>query len=72
MKAEQPGAPFEISVDGKPRSYLDTKMMADQAAAVLKTKHRNSDVVVRDIRARRPSDPIPLRPPDAGSRGSST
>jgi hypothetical protein len=53
---EQPGAHFEISIDGKPRSYRDTKEAADAAAALLKKQHPNSDVIVRDLRARRPSD----------------
>jgi hypothetical protein len=42
---------FEISIDGKPRTYRDTKAIADQAAGVLKKQHPNSDVVVRDLRA---------------------
>jgi hypothetical protein len=46
------GAHFEISIDGKPRTYRDTKTMADQAAALLKKQHPNSDVVVRDLRVR--------------------
>jgi hypothetical protein len=46
------GAHFEISIDGKPRTYRDTKEGADQAAALLKKQHPNSDVVVRDLRAR--------------------
>jgi hypothetical protein len=50
------GAHFEISIDGKPRTYRDTKPMADQAAAVLRRQHPNSDVVVRDLRAR-PASP---------------
>jgi hypothetical protein len=62
---------FEISIDGRPRTYRDTKEMADQSAGVLKKQHPNSDVVVR---VRRANDPIPFRPPGAplGSRGSST
>jgi len=44
------GAPFEISIDGKPRTYRDTKAMADEAAAVLRRAHPNSDVVVKDLR----------------------
>jgi hypothetical protein len=64
------GAHFEISIDGKPRTYRDTKAITHQAD-VLKKQHPNSDVVVRDVR--RANDPIPLRPPAApGSRGSST
>jgi endonuclease YncB( thermonuclease family) len=44
------GAHFEISIDGKPRTYRDTKAMADEAAAVLRRVHPNSDVVVKDLR----------------------
>jgi hypothetical protein len=67
-------SPLEISIDGKPRTYRDTKAMADEAAAVLRRRHPNSDVVARDLRARRPTDPIPLRPPGAppARSGSST
>jgi hypothetical protein len=46
------GAHFEISIDGKPRTYRDTREMADQAAAVLRRQYPNSDVVVRDLRLR--------------------
>jgi hypothetical protein len=44
-------SPFEISIDGKPRTYRDRKVMADEAAAVLRRRHPNSDVVARDLRA---------------------
>jgi hypothetical protein len=30
------GAHFEISIDGKPRTYRDTKAMAEEAADVLR------------------------------------
>jgi electron transfer flavoprotein alpha/beta subunit len=43
------GAQFEISVDGKPRSYRDRKAVAIEAAEHLKRKHPNSEVVVRDL-----------------------
>jgi hypothetical protein len=41
---------FEISIDGKPRSYRDRKSVAIEAAEHLKRKHPNSMVVVRDLR----------------------
>jgi hypothetical protein len=42
-----PGAQFEISIDGKPRSYRDRKAVAIEAAEHLKCKHPNSEVVVK-------------------------
>jgi hypothetical protein len=44
-----PGAQFEITVDGKPRSYRDRKAVAIEAAEYLKRKHPNSEVVVKDL-----------------------
>ena len=46
-----PGAQFEISIDGKPRSYRDRKAVAIEAAEYLKWKHPHSEVVVRDLRS---------------------
>jgi hypothetical protein len=46
-----PGAHFEISIDGKPRSYRDRKSVAIEAAEHLKRKHPNSEVAVRDLRS---------------------
>ena len=43
-----PGAQFEIMVDGKPRSYRDTKIDANAAAELLKNRHPNSEVSVKD------------------------
>ena len=43
------GAQFEISVDGKPRSYRDRKAVAMEAAEYLKWKHPHSEVVVKDL-----------------------
>jgi hypothetical protein len=36
MTTTMPGAQFEITVDGKPRSYRDTKAVATAAAEFLK------------------------------------
>jgi hypothetical protein len=44
-----PGAQFEISLDGKPRSYRDRKAVAMEAAEYLKSRHPNSEVVVKDL-----------------------
>jgi hypothetical protein len=45
-----PGAHFEISIDGKPRSYRDRKSVAIEAAEHLKRKNPNSEIAVRDLR----------------------
>jgi hypothetical protein len=42
-------AQFEISVDGKPRSYRDRRAVALEAAEHLKRRHPNSEVTVRDL-----------------------
>jgi hypothetical protein len=42
-------AQFEISVDGKPRSYRDRKAVAIEAAEYIKWKHPHSEVVVKDL-----------------------
>src|SRR5262245_55393341 len=44
-----PRAQFEISVDGKPRSYRDQKAVAIEAAEYLKGKFPNSKVTVKDF-----------------------
>jgi hypothetical protein len=43
-----PGARYEITVDGKPRSNRDTKTLAIEAGQYLKSKNPNVEVVVRD------------------------
>jgi hypothetical protein len=45
------GAQFEISIDGKPRSYRDRKDIAIEAAEQLKRKHPHGDIVVKDLRS---------------------
>jgi hypothetical protein len=49
--AKAPGAQFEISIDGTPRTYRDRKAFAIEAAERLKRKHPNSDVVVKDLQS---------------------
>ena len=51
MAGKALGAQFEISVDGKPRSYRDRKDLAIAAAEYLKCKFPNCDVVVKDLRS---------------------
>jgi hypothetical protein len=45
------GAQFEISIDGKPRSYRDRKDIAIEVAEQLKRKHPHGDIVVKDLRS---------------------
>ena len=45
------GAQFEILVDGKPRSYRDTKRVAIEAAEYLKKRYPHSEVAVKDLRS---------------------
>jgi hypothetical protein len=47
--AKVTGARFEISIDGKPRSYRDRKAVAIEAAEYLQGKFPNSEVTVRDL-----------------------
>ena len=44
------GAQFEILVDGKPRSYRDTKSGAMDAATFLKGRQPHSEVAVTGTR----------------------
>ena len=48
MTKQQTGAQFEISVDGKPRSYRDTKATAMEGAEYLKQRHPHSEATVKD------------------------
>ena len=47
------GAPFEISVDGKPRSYRDIKAVAIASAEFLKSRNPNSNIAVKNSADRR-------------------
>jgi hypothetical protein len=42
-------AQYEISVDGKPRTYRDRKDLAVLAAQVLKSRNANTVVKVKDL-----------------------
>jgi hypothetical protein len=43
------GAHYELNVDGKPRSYRDTKEVALEAAKYLKDRQPRSEVIVRNL-----------------------
>jgi len=43
------GARYEITIDGKPRSYRDSKPIAIEAGRFLKRKNPNAKVGVRDL-----------------------
>jgi len=49
--AKAPGAQFEISIDGTPRTYRDRKPLAIEAAEYLKRKQPNSAVMVKDLQS---------------------
>ena len=46
-----PGATYEITIDGVPRSYRDDPRIAADAANFLKIKNPKSEVRVRDLRS---------------------
>jgi hypothetical protein len=50
VKMINPGAQFEISIDGLPRTYRDRKEIALLAAQVLKSRNPNSAVKVKDLK----------------------
>ena len=55
------GAPFEISVDGKPRSYRDIKAVAIETAEFLRSKNPNIDIAAKDLRIGEVT-PVAFRP----------
>jgi hypothetical protein len=50
MDRKDCGAHFEISVDGKPRSYRDQREIAIEAGKYLKERHPTNEIIVRDLR----------------------
>jgi hypothetical protein len=44
-----PGAQYEISIDGVPRTYRDQKDIALQSAQLLKAKNPHSVVKLKDL-----------------------
>jgi hypothetical protein len=57
-----PGANFEIIVDGVPRSYRDDPLIAIEAAKYLKSKNPMVEVAVRNIRTGE-TTPVQWTPP---------
>ena len=49
VKMINPGAQFEISIDGVPRTYWDRKDLALLAAQILKSRNPNSVVKLKDL-----------------------
>jgi hypothetical protein len=43
------GAPYEIAIDGTPRTYRAREDLAREAATLLKTKHPKAEVTLRDL-----------------------
>jgi hypothetical protein len=50
MERKEIGANFQITVDGKSRSYRDNRETALEAGIFLKERHPASEVVVVDLR----------------------
>ena len=50
MDRKNPGANFQIVVDGKSLSYRDAMETALEAGIFLKERHPQSEIVVRDTR----------------------
>jgi hypothetical protein len=44
-----PGAQFEVSIDGTPRTYRDDKAIAIEDAENLKRQHQHSVVTVENL-----------------------
>jgi hypothetical protein len=43
------GSRWEITVDGKPRTYRDVKQVAIESAKFVKSRNPNVEVTVRDL-----------------------
>ena len=61
--AKNTGARWEITVDGKPRTYDHSKQLAIEAAQYLKLKNPNADVTVRDLEGIEATIIIPAQQP---------
>jgi hypothetical protein len=57
------GARWEITVDGKPRTYDHKKELAIQAAQYLKLKNPAAEVTVRDLEGTEQTVVIPAQRP---------
>ena len=50
MKRVNPGAQYQISVDGVPRTYRDRQDIALQTARFLKLRNPNRTVTLKDLK----------------------
>ena len=62
MMKKQTGARWEVTVDGRPRTYDRNKQLAIEAAQYLKSKNPNSDITVRDLDGLEETISIPYLP----------
>jgi hypothetical protein len=60
---KQIGSRWEITVDGKPRSYRVDRQIAIESAQYLKRKNPNVEVTVRDLEGVEGTVVIPPQPP---------
>jgi hypothetical protein len=49
VRLKNPGTQYEISVDGRPRTYRDRQDIALQTARFLKSRNPNSTVKLKDL-----------------------
>ena len=63
MKVKRPGARWEITVEGKPRSYRVDRQIAIELAQYLERKNSNVEVTVRDLEGVEGTVVIPQQPP---------
>jgi hypothetical protein len=61
---KQNGSRWEITVDGKPRSYDHSKQLAIEGAHYLKLKNPHADVSVRDLEGVEETIVIPAQQPE--------
>ena len=63
MTAKNTGSRWEITVDGKPRTYDHKRELAIEAAQYLKLKNPHADVTVRDLEGIEATIIIPAQQP---------
>jgi hypothetical protein len=63
MTKKNTGSRWEITVDGKPRTYDHKRELAIEAAQYLKRKNPHADVTVRDLEGIEATIIIPAQQP---------
>ncbi len=63
MMKKNTGSRWEITVDGKPRTYDHKRELAIEAAQYLKLKNPHADVTVRDLEGIEATIIIPTQQP---------